>query len=83
MISSFFASLPSEVKRKVSAHVNLETYFINEEICAQVHSPRPHNPTAHTAPHERPREFVRFLTRPGCFSCAMRAPSAWHCRCAT
>ena len=47
MISSFFASLPGEVKRKVSAHVNLETYFINEEICAQVRRAR------RPAPHAR------------------------------
>lgn len=34
-ISSFFASLPSEMRRKLSGLVTLETFFINEEICAQ------------------------------------------------
>ena len=35
-ISTFFASLPIEIRKKLTTLLNLETYFINEEICAQV-----------------------------------------------
>ena len=34
-ISSFFASLPQEMRKRLSSLVTLETFFINEEICAQ------------------------------------------------